>query len=530
MRSFVADARDPGFATIARWVEAQAEPVDELLLLGVAQRGEVVEGELSSARRSGLRVGAVGDDAWLPGADVALWSLGSPWLGDLARRSALDLVACGETEARSDDLPSTYEEAWQAMQALPQDIGDREARALYSLAGAADGEILAFDAGGRSSLALAAGAKAHSRKPPTIAVDAASTMAPKVTGGSAALEANLRAVGALDHVDLLSEDLAGAGAPLEGGPPMGLILLPRNLDYITAHAIALALRDRLTESTVVIRPAAAPGAMGGPLAVRELAREGLLPPVRGRCGGLEVLVRNPELVTGIELEPLGAGGPEGEGRLDRKSEPEAVDSKHYLSGRHIDTFVADHGPALSGRVIDHGCGNKPFERLLPNVTALVGVDIEQSSDERVDVLVEPRGPLPFPAGWFDGGLCTEVLEHCEEPGHVLAELGRVIRPGGFLVVTAPFVWPLHEEPRDFYRFSPHALAYLLDSAGFEVVEMASGGGLWEVVYQLQTALMDGFTERGRSRIRELNEEALARDAADPHPEISTHFPTLARRR
>ncbi len=62
--------------------------------------------------------------------------------------------------------------------------------------------------------------------------------------------------------------------------------------------------------------------------------------------------------------------------------------------------------------------------------------------------------IPLEDGSFDTVLMTEVLEHLEEPARGLAEAGRLLRPGGKLILTTPFMWPLHEEPRDFFRYSP----------------------------------------------------------------------------
>ena len=60
----------------------------------------------------------------------------------------------------------------------------------------------------------------------------------------------------------------------------------------------------------------------------------------------------------------------------------------------------------------------------------------------------------------------------------MTEAKRLLRPGGHLILTAPFFWPLHEEPRDFYRYSPYGLRYLLEETGFEVVEVVPLSGVW----------------------------------------------------
>jgi ubiquinone/menaquinone biosynthesis C-methylase UbiE len=71
----------------------------------------------------------------------------------------------------------------------------------------------------------------------------------------------------------------------------------------------------------------------------------------------------------------------------------------------------------------------------------------------------------------DAVLSTQVLEHVADPLSVLAEFFRVLKPDGRLWLTAPFVWYLHEEPYDYYRFTSHGLRFLLERAGFIEIEV-----------------------------------------------------------
>ena len=84
--------------------------------------------------------------------------------------------------------------------------------------------------------------------------------------------------------------------------------------------------------------------------------------------------------------------------------------------------------------------------------------------------------LPVADASFDAVLCTQVLEHVADPLAVLSELRRVTRPGGQLLLTVPLVWPLHEEPYDFFRYTPHGLRHLLTAAGFEIVSITPRNG------------------------------------------------------
>jgi len=133
-----------------------------------------------------------------------------------------------------------------------------------------------------------------------------------------------------------------------------------------------------------------------------------------------------------------------------------------------------------GRLIDIGCGEKPYREIFaPHVAEHVGVDHAETlhSMEAVD-LVGTAYAIPVDDGTFDTGLCTAVLEHLEEPEAAIRECFRVLRPGGVAIYTVPLFWHLHEEPRDFYRFTKYGLAYLFDKAGFEIVGIKPLSGFW----------------------------------------------------
>ena len=86
--------------------------------------------------------------------------------------------------------------------------------------------------------------------------------------------------------------------------------------------------------------------------------------------------------------------------------------------------------------------------------------------------------LPFGDGSFDTVVMFQTLEHIPEPARALSEAHRVLRPGGVIVITTPFMWGLHEQPYDFYRYTPFALEYLADAAGFVDVKIEQVGGYW----------------------------------------------------
>jgi SAM-dependent methyltransferase len=86
--------------------------------------------------------------------------------------------------------------------------------------------------------------------------------------------------------------------------------------------------------------------------------------------------------------------------------------------------------------------------------------------------------IPSEPDSFDGALCTAVLEHLEEPEKAIRECHRVLKPGGIAIYSVPFIWHLHEEPRDFFRFSKYGLRYLFEKVGFELIEMRPLSGFF----------------------------------------------------
>ncbi len=160
------------------------------------------------------------------------------------------------------------------------------------------------------------------------------------------------------------------------------------------------------------------------------------------------------------------------------------------------------------RVLDAGAGNAPYRPLFEHCD-YVTHDWSASPHEsarRADVLSDITS-LPLADAELDLVLCTEVLEHVAEPAAALAELARVLRPGGRVVLTVPFVMELHEEPYDFYRYTPHGLRHLLISAGLTDVEVRPLTGwystLSHVLRQCALATRDPTAPRRRTYLASL---------------------------
>jgi SAM-dependent methyltransferase len=164
--------------------------------------------------------------------------------------------------------------------------------------------------------------------------------------------------------------------------------------------------------------------------------------------------------------------------------------------------------------------------LSERVTEYVGVD-------RVGELTRPTivgtaEALPVPDGSFDVVLCTMVLEHVVDPRKVLAEVRRVLEPGGRLVLTVPSVWPAHEMPHDYWRFTSSGLEHLMREFGFEG-DVESLGGLWAVVGQMAVLALSPIRV-ARELVPFVNVAASLLDRIGSREDLSLAFMVDARAR
>lgn len=119
----------------------------------------------------------------------------------------------------------------------------------------------------------------------------------------------------------------------------------------------------------------------------------------------------------------------------------------------LDRFIAAN--ASTARTLDLGAQNGPYAALFPN---RVAVDIRHGAG--VHLLGDAQA-LGIASEAFDLVLCTEVLEHLPEPQRAIDEMFRVLKPGGTLLLTTRFLFPIHDAPHDYFRFTKYGLRYLL---------------------------------------------------------------------
>lgn len=132
--------------------------------------------------------------------------------------------------------------------------------------------------------------------------------------------------------------------------------------------------------------------------------------------------------------------------------------------------VARHA---TGLVVDVGCGHQAARTAVGGGGRYVGLDHYRTASEWYGSTPDVFGDaqrLPVRDGAADTILLLDVLEHLPAPDACLAELHRVLAPGGCVVVQVPFLYPVHDAPLDFGRWTEFGLRRLLEGHGFEIVE------------------------------------------------------------
>ncbi|HMK48644.1 MAG TPA: methyltransferase domain-containing protein, partial [Thermodesulfovibrionales bacterium] len=157
---------------------------------------------------------------------------------------------------------------------------------------------------------------------------------------------------------------------------------------------------------------------------------------------------------------------------------------NYLVRTSILKSLKEFLSVSRGILLDIGCGEMPYRQLIagqyPGITRYVGMDIDNpkyQQKRRPDLFWDGR-TIPMDDCSVDCAIATELFEHLSDIEGVLREIGRVLKPGGNLFFTVPFLWPLHDMPQDEYRYTPFSLERHLKRAGFDHIRLTSLGG-WD---------------------------------------------------
>ena len=140
-------------------------------------------------------------------------------------------------------------------------------------------------------------------------------------------------------------------------------------------------------------------------------------------------------------------------------------------------FLAEVAGSLRGTVLDIGCAHKTSKKYLDKDVQYIGLDYYTAQtmySSRPDIYANAEN-LPFAAKSMDAILLLDVLEHVADPGLCMQEIERVLAAGGKLVLNVPFIYPVHDAPFDFQRWTQHGLQALLAKQGLSIDREAACG-------------------------------------------------------
>lgn len=158
-----------------------------------------------------------------------------------------------------------------------------------------------------------------------------------------------------------------------------------------------------------------------------------------------------------------------------------------------------------GKLLDIGCGTMPYRKeLLQVVNEYTGLDYPETKKlypgaPSPDVLGDAKH-LPFANKVFDTVLMLQVLEHIDDPELAIKEAHRVLKDRGVLIISVPFMYPVHDIPYDYFRFTQYAIKNLL-SYKFKIIHLSRDGTFLEFWLQ---SLIIFFLTRSKQFIEKKN--------------------------
>lgn len=126
---------------------------------------------------------------------------------------------------------------------------------------------------------------------------------------------------------------------------------------------------------------------------------------------------------------------------------------------------------VRGRLLDIGCADGSLRNYLSPDCEYVGLDYFDTAKLMYHTRPNIFGDaemLPFRAAVFDAVTIFDVMEHLPDPQACMDEIGRVLKPGGDVLIHVPFLYPLHDQPFDYWRFTEHGMREIALKSGLRV--------------------------------------------------------------
>lgn len=164
---------------------------------------------------------------------------------------------------------------------------------------------------------------------------------------------------------------------------------------------------------------------------------------------------------------------------------------HHFSGTNYSLWQVVQSVAPGhcvGRVLDAGAGRGAWRTaILRTATTYESVDLAARGNHRPSWEADICEMPVVPAARYDSVVCHQVLEHVRRPWAALAEMQRVLMPGGCLILSVPHLSRRHELPHDYYRYTQEGVRVMLEELDFEILRLEPYGGLMTFLHH-QTSL------------------------------------------
>jgi len=170
--------------------------------------------------------------------------------------------------------------------------------------------------------------------------------------------------------------------------------------------------------------------------------------------------------------------------------------------RFLESIAADQAP--DAKILDVGAGHGDFSEIF-NKHEYYALDIVPYPE--VDLVTDLGQVNPFKQESFDLILLMNVLEHDFESRELLKTIGKILKPGGRIAITVPFLLKVHQEPYDFYRYTPYALEKMAGLAGLKVESLQ---GYYDTQYLLNESLGNvwQYSINTESRLKQIMAKSL----------------------
>lgn len=143
---------------------------------------------------------------------------------------------------------------------------------------------------------------------------------------------------------------------------------------------------------------------------------------------------------------------------------------------------------IRGICIDIGSGNSPYKKYLKNVSKYISLDKKDTNatthKENINSIDGDARDLPFDNDYADSIILNQVLEHVYEYEKVLDEINRVLKPSGKFIISIPFIYHIHAEPNDYFRFSEYGIKKLLKNKGFKIIQFSYNGYFGTTIFSI----------------------------------------------